>query len=205
MALDRLGNVPEWLTALSAAGGLAWQAVGRHQRAQALDFIDLVQSAADVDGERLAEAINGNARLAEVFNRLWAAATVSARDEKRQLLARIAAQALRGQDDDAMLDDLLVLADTTEALQPYHVDLLATMARPRPGTGQMEGHLITGGWSMAQLQESYAKAGDMLIPLLRTLEALALVENVGAGTFDNQPSWSVTQYGERLLKFLPAN
>lgn len=203
MDLVRLGDVPEWVGALAAAGGLAWQAIGRHQRAQALDFIDLVQRTAQVDGDGLAEAIHGNARVAEVFNRLWTAAAASASHDKRQLLARIATDALRGHKDDTMLDDLMVLADTTEAVQPYHVGLLATMARPRPGRGQMSGHLITGTWSLAELQEAHAKAGPMLVPLLRALETLALVENVGTGTYDNQPSWSVTEYGQRLLRFLP--
>jgi hypothetical protein len=146
--------------------------------------------------------LTASPQLGEVFNRLWTTATVSATEAKRGLLAQIAVAALNGMGDDALLDELLVLADTTENLQPYHVELLARMARPRPGAGQMANQLIMGGWSLAELQRVHPEAGTLLAPLLGALESFWLVENVGTGTYDNTPSWSVTEYGQRLLTFL---
>ena len=40
----------------------------------------------------------------------------------------------------------------------------------------------------------------MLLPLLRNLDSMALVENIGSGTYDNQPSWSVSGHGKRALR-----
>lgn len=203
MDLVRLGNVPEWIEAAAEVAGLTWQAVSRHQADQAIDFIHLIQSASEMDGDELAAALDESAKLSEIFNRLWTSATVSAQREKRRLLARIAGAAFAGKADDALLDELRVLADTVDAVQPYHVEVLARMSRPRPGRGQMAGHLITGTWSQGELEEASPHVGGLLQPLLRTLESLGLVSNVGTGTYDNQPSWSVTEYGQRLLEFLP--
>jgi hypothetical protein len=202
MDLVRLGDVPEWIQAAAGVGALAWKAISQHQREQAIDFILLLQGLDGVDGDELAEALDGNAKLAEVFNRLWTTAAVTAQQEKRRLLARMAVTALAGRADEALLDELRVLADTADALQAYHVDLLARMARPRPGKGQMAGHLIKGAWSEDDLEASSPHVGALVSPILRTLESLGLVSNVGSGTYDNQPSWSVTSYGERLLSFL---
>jgi hypothetical protein len=198
--LVQLGTVPEWVQAAAEAGALFIALRGRWQQ-QAVDWAKELERLSGMSTEELRLTVEASPELAELVSLAWEEAARTASENKRRLLAKVVAAALRG-DSDALVDAAPFLLRTVIALEPAHVTLLvviATRAAPEarhvpqtPGKGSrpVAASRLTRGWQASE---------DLLHPALATLEREGLIYSevdVGEG------SWGLRPYGMRFLAFL---
>lgn len=192
------GDLPSWI---EASGVLV--AVGdtlrRRQRERVVDFS---QTVADIigDPDRLV-AIGESDELLDIAEKGFHAAARARSADKRWLLAKVVASAVAG--DDARIEVQDVYLDTVEALEPYHIRLLVTIATPRRGGGQLAGSRLVGAITEDELAERQPDDRHLVRPLLAALEREGLISDVAVGTLDYRAAWSLTGYGRRFLRFLP--
>lgn len=201
--------VPIWLQGIGSmaqaglVGAQLWIAVHTQQAGAALEWGAVVEELSDLEPDEIALVIEQSPVIAEVVGRAGAQAAISASEQKRLVLAKVVAAVLRGDVDDAELDAIRLLTRTLDALDEPHLSLLARMLLPRAGRGQLAGTALEGAWTISDLSEEWPEADDLVKPLVHTLEAHGLVDDVGVGTWDAVPSYSLNSYGMRLLRFLP--
>ena len=191
--LVQLGDVPEWIGVAQTAAIAVWGGISQHQKRQALDFVEIVKSVSELSDERLRELIEADPRLAELVNRTWHSASLTADDGKRRLLAYVVVRAIAGHLDDAVIEDAPFLARAIEQLDPVHIEILALIARPK----------AFPGWTPAELVSAAPRYGDLLGPTLSTLSREGLIENAGARTYGGGEAWKLTRFGWRLITYLP--
>lgn len=187
--------------ALAAAGQLYFGVRAARQDAAA-EFTRLLTEMLDLSAEEMAELL-GHDRLAELVGYAWEAAARTGSEEKRWILARIAAAGLRGEVDDAEIDPLPLLVRTVETLDGPHIRLLVLIATPRPGTGQLRGTALEGFLAVDDLEGLWPGAAGLVKPMLAVLERENLVEDRAVGTWDYRPAYRITAYGRRFLRYLP--
>jgi hypothetical protein len=102
--LVQLGNVPEWIQGAAEAGALYLAVRGRRQQ-QALDWAKTLKELSGLDDQQLRHVVEDNPVIAEIVGRAWEAAAETASQDKRRLLAKVAAAAIRG-DAAAQVDKL---------------------------------------------------------------------------------------------------
>lgn len=127
------------------------------------EVADTLRELSLMTDEQIAAAIEGSDHVAEAIERAFEAAVRAAAEEKRWLLARVAAAAFDGADD-ARIDELLVLLGTVEALDPIHIQLLVQVAQP-PDDNFDRGLTVAGSWPETVLEEKFSRAGSLLRPL----------------------------------------
>jgi hypothetical protein len=198
MRLVQVGNVPDWL---QAAGGAAavYTAVQQHRQRQALDWGVTYERLAGLEHEDLRRIVEDNPAVAELVWTAWEAAADTASLDKRRLLAKVAAAAVRG-DADADVDELQFLLRTVIALDPAHVTLLVLI-------GQLEvtypkaSDPVDRRAARAELEDNWRSPPDLMDPALAALEREGLAHSVmdygGA-----QRGWKLHPYGRRFLDHL---
>lgn len=141
--------------------------------------------------------------MAELVGAAWEQAARTANEDKRGLLAKVAARAV-DEPDPAVVDPLHVLLATISALTTVDVELLARMAAPRQGKGQLAAQVITGEMSEEDIGQAFTGPRDLLRPVLSRLQREGLVEQTGSMMlgYETTPAWIVTHYGRRLIDFL---
>lgn len=197
------GDVPGWIEAGGVVAAL-FHAVTGARREWATSWPRLVQELADLDGGEIGRIVQEHPQIAELVGNAWETASRTATEEKRWLLARVAAQAIKGPDD-TRIDELALIVRTVAALDPSHVTLLVVIAQPSPGKGQLADSVLEGAVTDADLRELWPEVGDLAGPLLSVLQREGLIKDVGTGTWDNPQAWSVTDYARRFLRFLPGD
>ncbi len=203
-----MSDLPVWVGAAGAVGqavaasGQLYLGVRAARQEAAAEFGRLLAEMLDLPAEAIAELL-GHDRLAELVGYAWEAAARTASEEKRWVLARIAAAGLRAEVDDAEVDPLPLLLRTVEALDGPHIRLLVLIATPRPGTGQLVGTALEGFLAVEDLEEGWPGAAGLVKPMLAVLERENLVEDRAVGTWDYRPAYGITAYGRRFLRYLP--
>jgi hypothetical protein len=113
------GDVPGWLQAAGEAGALYLAVRGRRQ-AQAVDWARTLKELSGLSEEELRRLVEDNPVIAEIVGRAWEAAAETASDDKRRLLAKVAAAAIRG-DAAAEVDELQLLAISQHGGSPEQI------------------------------------------------------------------------------------
>lgn len=185
--LVQLGNVPEWIQGAAEAGALYLAVRGRRQ-AQAVDWARQLKELSGLSEEELRRLVEDNPVIAEIVGRAWEAAAETASDDKRRLLAKVAAAAIRG-DATAQVDELQTLLRTVIELDPHHVTLLVAI-------GQIPGANVD------QLTARWPSSPDLLFPALSALQRAGLVSQAYQLIGGPQENRHLTSYGRRFLDFL---
>lgn len=202
-----MSDLPVWLSAIAGLGqvgaGVAQLYYGvQAAREEALaEFGRLLDEMLKLSAEEMAELL-GDERLAQLVGHAWEAAARTASEEKRWVLARITAAALRGETDDAKVDPFPLLLRTVAAVTEPDLRLLALVARApqdEHNTAVPEGSL-----SAQQLEQQWPGARGLVKPMLAVLEREGVIEDRALGAFDyGQPLYGLTDYGRRFLRYLP--
>jgi hypothetical protein len=127
-----VGDLDQWLPNAIQAGtaiGQLWLGLTSRRQQQAADWGAILEELADLDGPELRRTVEDNPAVAELIGIAWEAAARTASEDKRYLLAQVAAAALR-EDDSAVLDALGFLTRTVIALDPAHIKLLVITGTP---------------------------------------------------------------------------
>jgi hypothetical protein len=184
------GDVPAWLQGAAEAGAL-YLAVRGRRRAQAIDWAKTLKKLSGLTDEELRRTIEDNPVIAEIVGRAWEAAAETASDDKRRLLAKVAAAALRG-DAPAVVDVAPFLLRTVIELEPAHVTLLVAVGR------------YAGNADL--LKASWPSPPDLLNAAMATLNQAGLVILARESAADllgtTAEGWVPTGYGRRFLDFL---
>jgi hypothetical protein len=192
-SLVQLGDVPAWINTATSAASLYLGLRNRH-RAQALDFARVLEQLAGLSPEKLRRTVEDNPVIAQMVDLAWEEAARTASEDKRRLLAKVVAAAMRG-DADAEIDHLPFLLRAVMALDPAHVTLLAIVATPRQAVE--EGPL--GALGRAELLDRWTAAEDLLDPALAALEQQALIGIIGPY---GSGWWTLRPFGRRFFDFL---
>jgi hypothetical protein len=183
--LVQLGNVPEWIQGAAEAGVLYLAVRGRRQQ-EALDWAATLKQLSGLDDEQLRRLVEDNPVVAEIVGRAWEAAAETASQDKRRLLAKVAAAAISG-DAAAQVVELQLLLRTVTELDPPHITLLVAIG---PGGGTVP--LIATKWPADPI---------LFGPAVATLARADLAEQP-VELSGYPPAWQLTGYGRRFLAFL---
>lgn len=204
-SIVQFGDVPAWIGAATGAASL-YMGLRDRQQAQALDFAQTLQELADLTPLELRQVVEDNPVIAQMVDLAWEEAARTASAEKRRLLAKVVAAALRG-DTDAEVDALPFLLRTVMALDSGHVRLLVIIATPRKAAAaalspsEIPGPEFENAAGRDELLDRWGAAADLLDPALGALEREGLTK--GVQSFDGGTRWWVLRpYGRRFFDFL---
>jgi hypothetical protein len=210
MGLVQLGNVPEWVQAATGAVNL-YSALRNRRQKQALDWAAVFEELAGLDREELRRTIEENPAIAELVGLAWEAGAETADTNKRRLLAKVAAAALRGDTTPGRVDELQLLLRTVRELDPLHVALLAVMGakgdgRPREAC-EVSGRELRlppeeDQITREQLSADWPSAPDLLDPAIAALERAGLIMPLSDAYGGTTTSWVLRPYGRRFLDYL---
>jgi hypothetical protein len=204
-----MSNLPVWAQASSAvaqagvAAGQLLLGIRLQREKAASEWAQQVQDLSGHSEEELSRILSEDPLVTQIVSGAWEAAARTASASKRLTLARIVAAVFDGDIDDADLDPIPLLLKAVEALDEPHIRLLAIIAMPHAGAGDLRGTLSEGSWTLNDLQRKWTGAGDLIEPLLSALEREGLVHDVGSRTYDGESSWDIRTFGRRLIRFLP--
>jgi len=198
-----VAELEQWLpNAIQAATAVGQLLLGLGQRrwTQAQEWGETVEELSGLDRETLRRTLEGDPVAAELVGLALEAAARTASDDKRYLLAKVAAAALRGDTTPGQVDNLQLLLRTVIALDPPHVALLVTIGQSVDRSGQTNDEEAQRA-SRDKLAADWPGPTDLLGAVLATLERENLVETIT--DFNGTPRWvRVTDYGSRFLDHL---
>jgi hypothetical protein len=171
---------------------------GRAERC--IDFVDQVERDSGRSSEDIADWVRDRPDRARLVESSIAAAADTPDEAKRKLLVRVLANALRAEDE-VRIDPLVVLVETVRGLEPYHLHVLAEMARRRVAEAPNATARADGATRLTHLVAWLQPDADLAGPVLAALTAAHLIEDVGSAV-NGIPAWVETTYGGRLLRYL---
>ncbi len=204
-------DLPVWIQAAGQAGEFAVAATSLYlgirnsrQRA-ALEWASLLQELSGLTPDQLQSIVEDTPAIAELVGTAWESAARSAAIEKRWMLARAVANAIKSPPDEE-IDPYPQLVRTIGHVEFSEAKLLTIVARPRPGEGKYAFTRLEGALTRTDLQREWPGAANLLAPMLAVLESEGLIDDVAAGTWDyDQPAWRLSGYGRRFLELLPGD
>jgi hypothetical protein len=177
-----MGSLEQWApSAVQAATAVGQLLLGiaKHRSEQAEDWGENVEGITGLGPNELREAIEADPAAAELVWRALEAAAGTANDNKRYLLAQVAAAALRGDTTPEKIDRLLLLGRAVTALDAPHITLLVLIGEL---SERVEG---TDRWSELRLHdlgERWSGGHKLLAPALTALENEGLIVSQRQGT-----------------------
>jgi hypothetical protein len=189
--------LPNAIQATTAVGQLLL-GVGERRWKQAQEWGEQVEHLTSLDATALRLAVEGDPDAAELVGRALEAAVRTASEDKRYLLAKVAAAALRRDATLEQVDALQLLLRTLIALDPPHVTLLVLIGKrvdrsdPIPEGPTVGEDVLTREWP---------SSSDLLAPALTALEREGLIEPTRE-TVNGVRYWRLLDYGTRFLDHL---
>jgi hypothetical protein len=193
------GDVPTWLQGiggLAQVGHVVWTI--QMNRARAL--VDGIRDSSNLDDDEIAARIEAQPQLASLLLHAIEEAMRARTDEQLQLLAKVIAAAVAG--DDARIDASAVYLRTAGGLDPADLRVLTAIATPAPDLYPDSG--LVGARRQSDLAERLPNDQQtLLLPIVSALTREGLIEDVALGTVGYQPAWRATAYAFEFLRFLP--
>jgi hypothetical protein len=143
-------------------------------------------------GDRIAE----DERLLHLGSRVLEEAARIVEDERRRALARTVANAIADGD---VVEVEGVVARALIALEAPHVQVLARLSHPQPGSSAAFARWPI--YSLKMLEDCLPGAAEVLDPIMAVLEREGLVFAKGSAHFAKR-EWTITDFGRRCLRRL---
>lgn len=195
------GALPDWVTIAGNLGPVLFRSIQKARQKQAGSWPEIVQQLVNLPADAIQHILDENPAVAEVVAQAWEVAARSARQEKRRLLARVAANALNHPGDS--LDELIFLQRALADLEPADLSLLVLISKPHFERGQLAQTPLHGYLTHDDLLEAWPEAKDFMAPMVALLMREGLIENRAlASPARVAAAWAVTDFGRRLLAFL---
>lgn len=198
----QVGSASDVVGAATGLASLVLSIIQRQRLERAEHWPALVAELAGLTAEQIQEVLDDNPPLTELMAQAWLAAAEATADEKRLLLARVVAQAILSPADLPRIDELQFFERAIAGLEPPYLQLLVLIASPGPGLGQLAQTVHEGLWTHHDLEESWPGAGELVLPMMATLQGQGLIEDRGHGSYGGITAWGVTPFGRRLFHFL---
>lgn len=199
-----MSDLAPWMSALAdttAAGAVVMATIQANRQRFAQDWIKQVLRALERDEDDVQAAIVADPALGELIYNAWDAASQSASEEKRAVLARVVTAAIRG-DAGTAIDELPYLQRAVAALEPPDLRLLVVLAQPSLDSAQLQGTSLIGAMTPQDLERAWPESAELLAPMLAALSRQGLIDDIGRGTIDSIQAWSLNVHGRKLLRFL---
>lgn len=197
--------LPMWVQAIATGiqtggtFGMVAVAIGAQRQQRGADFAGHVEDGTGLTGAELLDRLLASPDISGIVENGLDAAMRSATEEKRWLLARVVCRAFESEDG-AVIQELDVLLRAIAALEPYHVEILAKIAKPRPGNGirfkSAEGALAEEALRIERLEGSH-----LVGPILAALRNENLIYIAVQGD-EGANWWLVTPFGRRLIEYM---
>jgi hypothetical protein len=194
-SIVQLGDVPAWIGAATGAASL-YVGLRNRQQQQALDFAQTLQELAGLPPLELRQVVEDNPVIAQMVDLAWQEAARAASEDKRRLLAKVVAAAMRGDADAAKVDELQFLLRTVMVLDPAHVSLLV-LAMP-----SADKPLRKRVVNRDNLRGRWPSSEALLDAALATLEREGLIAAHGQDSNVTPQNWIVGPYGRLFFDFL---
>jgi hypothetical protein len=167
--------LPNAIQAGTAVGQLYIGLTGRRQQ-QAADWGELLKDLAGLDGRELRRIVEDNPAVAELVGIAWEAAARTASEDKRYLLAQVAAAALRGDSTPEQIDRLQFLLRPVIALDSPHITLLVLIPEFVDISGQNPPNPAEQQVGFPDLAAKWQGGERLLGPAIAALEGQGLIE-----------------------------
>jgi hypothetical protein len=179
-SLVQLGDVPAWIGAATGAASV-YLGLRDRQQAQALNWAQTLEELTSLTGPELRQIVEDNPVIAQMVDLAWEEAAKTTSENKRRLLAKVVAAAIRG-DAAAEVDPHPFLLRSVMALDHGHVTLLVLVATPLRTAGQVlsDADLPSAEFDKAadreELLARWPATPDLLDPALAALEREGLIQ-----------------------------
>jgi hypothetical protein len=193
MADIQLGDVPAWIGAGTGVAAL-FRGISNRRQTDFRAWGDMLAELSGLEADELRRLVEDNPTITEIVSLAWEEAARTASEDKRYLLAKVAAAALRGDSTPGQLEELQFFLRTVTALDSVHVTLLV-------GVGMVEEE----NWEDYRpnylqdrrdaIEKKWPGGRDLMDPALAILEGQALIRG-------GNPIWTLQPYGRRFLNWL---
>jgi hypothetical protein len=197
-----MGSVEQWvpnaIQAATAVGQLYLGISDRRQKQAAAWGKDL-EELSGLDGIELRRVVEDNPAVGELVGIAWEAAAKTASEDKRHLLAQVAAAALRGDTTPEKIDRLQFLIRPVLALDPPHITLLVMIGQ-EVGEHVSEGKRPLIPVKRTALAIRWPGGYKLIDPALAALEREGLVADYSEE--DKTFSYRLRPFGGEFLDYL---
>lgn len=170
--------------------------VRARREANVVSTLDAVAEMCRLSVDEVMDRVVDDERLLHLGGRVLEEAARIAEDERRRALARTVANAIADGD---VVEVEAVVARALIALDSPHVQVLARLSHPQPGSSAAFARWPI--YSVKMLEECLPGAAAVLDPIMAVLEREGLVFAKGAAHFADR-EWSITDFGRRCLRRL---
>ncbi|MDT4941027.1 MAG: hypothetical protein QOJ34_1116 [Pseudonocardiales bacterium] len=170
--------------------------VRARREANVVSTLDAVAEMSHLSLREVGDRIVEDERLLHLGSRVLEEAARIAEDERRRALARTVANAIADGD---VVEVEAVVARALIALEPPHVQVLARLSHPQPGSSAAFARWPI--YSLKMLEECLPGAVEVLDPIMAVLEREGLVFAKGSTHFAKR-EWTITDFGRRCLRRL---
>jgi hypothetical protein len=203
--------VPPAIQAVAAVGQLYLGVTSRREQ-QAAEWGKLLIELAELDSAELRRLVEDNPALAELVGTAWEIAARTANEDKRSLLARVAAAALRGDTAPEQVDELQLLVRTVDELDPLHISLLVTIGVKEDGSLRAVAWYDATGLQLPdagdrikreEIAARWPGAPDLVDPAIAALERAGLIMELSGFVLPGGAApFVLLPYGRRFLNYL---
>jgi hypothetical protein len=201
-----MGSVEQWvpnaIQAVTAIGQL-YLGIADHRLKQAEAWGRTVEELTELEPEELRRAIEATPAAAELIERAFEAAIRTGSEEKRYILARVAAAALSGDTTPEKIDRLQFLARPVIALDPPHITLLVVIGQV--ATDELSPDKIPNPVERSTLAAEWPGGWELLDPAIAALVREGLVtERLGRDQplVDQPATCELLPFGKAFLDYL---
>lgn len=204
-----MADLPVWIQPALQTGHLALSAGALYLGIQnargnaAVSWATVLEDVSGLTPDELRSVVEEFPMIAELVGMAWESAARTAGEDKRTMLAKAVAAAIRSPANEAV-EPYPHLVRTIALIETSEVKLLTLLAQPAPNSGRHAYTRLDGAMTEEDLAKLWPGARELLTPMLAALAREGLIRDAAVGTFGySEPAWRVTQYGLRLLRFLP--
>jgi hypothetical protein len=182
--------------------GQLYLGIADHRLRQAEAWGNTVQELTSLEPEELRRAIEANPAAAELVERAFEAATRTGNEDKRYILARVAAAALSGDTTPETIDRLQFLARPVIALDPPHITLLVVIGQL--ATHELKADDIPEPVARSTLAAQWSGGWALLDPAIAALirEGLVGERRGGERLVDPPSNIELLPFGKSFLDYL---
>ena len=209
------GDVGTWLGTATGIASL-FRGLGMRQQVQFQGWAGMLEELTDLEPEDQRRVVEDNPVIAEMLAIAAEEAARTASDDKRYLLARVVAAALRGDATPGQVDALLYLTRTVAQLDPADLTLLVIVGTTEDGNARPTEPFAVQGEDkqdedsyqrsvyvhMKELMDRWPAPRELLSPALASLEQAGVIERRRGYVGGGAASWALSGYGELFLKHL---
>ncbi len=144
-------------------------------------FLDQLLVAWDQELDELWKAVSDE-RIAALLEHAQRVAETSRSDDKLRLAARIVASVLSGEASHERVETANVLLQLIQPLEAHHLEVFTVVGSPRPGVGPLTEHMVTGGWTTADLQERLPRIRELVPVIVAALTSMGMIVDSGGSS-----------------------